>query len=217
MLVAAAVGADRLAAFGAARLVAAQVRTSAGLASTPGVDFAGFPFLTQVASGDYGHVVVTARQVASGPVRLAWIRADLFGVRFPPSHLVGGHLGSVPVSAGTGSVLIGYADLAAGAPAGARGLRFSPDGPYVRLSGAVRAGKATVDVDVDATVTARGRVITFTPVDGTVRVGASTVPRGPVSVDLGALPFGVQLTSAAVRPDGVRFSARSTGFVIGAS
>jgi hypothetical protein len=59
--------ADRLGVYVAERAAADSLKSSQHLSSTPDVSIAGFPFLTQLAAGDYPRITVTAKGVPVGP------------------------------------------------------------------------------------------------------------------------------------------------------
>lgn len=61
-----AVGADRLGDYAAERVVASRVQSSQGLAHTPEVTIAGFPFLTQLARQHFDRVTATTTDVTVG-------------------------------------------------------------------------------------------------------------------------------------------------------
>jgi hypothetical protein len=124
------VGADRVAAGIAGGQAASRLQTSQGLAATPSVRFAGFPFLTQAVSGTYSDIVVDIDGLTRDGLRLQHIRAHLQGVHAPLSRLRNGTLASLPVNHAAATVTLTYADLdaylathVAGAPRVAYGGR----------------------------------------------------------------------------------------------
>ncbi len=66
VLVVLLVAADRIGDYVAESVAARTIRTSQHLSSDPTVDVAGFPFLTQLASGDFDQVSITADNVRVG-------------------------------------------------------------------------------------------------------------------------------------------------------
>ena len=66
-LVAILIGADRIGVLVAEGVAADTLQKSQHLASSPDVDIAGVPFLTQLATGHYGKITVTAQDVPLGP------------------------------------------------------------------------------------------------------------------------------------------------------
>jgi hypothetical protein len=60
------VGVDRIGLYTAERAAGETIQSSQDLASRPDVDIAGFPFLTQLATGEYDRITVTADDVPVG-------------------------------------------------------------------------------------------------------------------------------------------------------
>jgi LmeA-like phospholipid-binding len=66
VLVVVLVAADRVGDYFAERTAGDTIQTSQDLPSRPDVDIAGFPFLTQLAAGDFDQVTITAHDVPVG-------------------------------------------------------------------------------------------------------------------------------------------------------
>src|SRR5690606_32803688 len=119
---------DRVAAWAAQRAVADRVAQELAAydvrSAPPEVRFGGFPFLTQVAAGEYGQVVLRLRNVGSDQVRLPLVELTASGVRAPVSNLV--ESGPIRAERMTGSATVGYGQVAdlAGRPE----LSLSADG-----------------------------------------------------------------------------------------
>src|SRR5260370_4022692 len=60
------VTADRISVAVAENQISDRLTSAYGLPEKPGVSITGFPFLTQVAAGDYGQIDVSASQVPAG-------------------------------------------------------------------------------------------------------------------------------------------------------
>lgn len=228
VLVVLLLAADRIAATVAGTAAVSQiVQQSEGLVGEPDVSFGGFPFLTQVATGDYSdvHVELTAVIAPDAP-RIDRIDAHLPGAHLPLSAIVGGDVSSVPVDRVDATVEIGFDDLNAY-------LAGQTGGPVLRPAGGGAIG-ISADLDLDGstvaiTGTARlevdGGQLVVTPQDVQVADGgalgglgdvlgsvASLLP--PVPVPLGALPFDLRLTSVEVGDDGVTASAQASGLTL---
>src|SRR5690242_11806377 len=101
--------ADRIGKYAAEQVAGDTIQNSQHLQSRPDVEVAGFPFLTQFASGDYGEITLTAADVPVGssstPLRLSRLRVILHDVT------VSRNFSSFHANSATASGLIGYADL----------------------------------------------------------------------------------------------------------
>ncbi|MFH9979947.1 DUF2993 domain-containing protein [Streptomyces sp. NPDC017179] len=102
---------DRVAVHFAEGQAADRLRTTENLASTPDVSIEGFPFLTQVAGGEFDDVRVGIKdyEAATGNggqrIRIADIEADMRGVRFS------GDYSSATAATATGTATIAYDEL----------------------------------------------------------------------------------------------------------
>jgi hypothetical protein len=76
--------ADRVADYVAERTAADRIKESQNLTSSPSVDIAGFPFLTQLAAGDFDEIIVSAQDLPVGDaarqLELAHLKVVLHGV-----------------------------------------------------------------------------------------------------------------------------------------
>lgn len=227
------VGADRVAAGIAGGQAASRLQTSQGLAATPSVRFAGFPFLTQAVSGTYSDIVVDIDGLTRDGLRLEHIRAHLQGVHAPLSRLRNGTLASLPVNHAAATVTLTYADLDAylathvtGAPRVAYGGRSD----VVAITGGVRVPAAlralpgvpaTLNATADASVSLTGSTLVLTPtvlrdlptaIPAAVRsaVVAALTVRQPLT----GLPFGVTLTGVHASSAGIVLSAAADSLVV---
>ncbi|MGW0085462.1 LmeA family phospholipid-binding protein [Streptomyces sp. NPDC003393] len=102
---------DRVAVHFAQSEAANKLRSTEHLASTPDVSINGFPFLTQLASGELDDVEVGIKDydAATGngtqKIRIARLEADMKGVRFS------GDYSSATADSATGTATIGYDEL----------------------------------------------------------------------------------------------------------
>jgi hypothetical protein len=206
---------DRIALVVAERAGAHTVQASQDLDRTPSVSVAGFPFLTQLATGHFGKVTMSASDLTVGQngrtVRLAKVGVDLHGVK------VARDLSSVGADSATATGLISYPDLSAtlGVPLTYGGP--SPDGVgrttarrSVTVAGQQVSGSATAEVVIE-----NGALRFVSPhiaVDGAAGADVpqpvvdslSTVYGAPIA--LTRLPFGLVVHSVTARPDGVRIT-----------
>jgi hypothetical protein len=214
-----AVGADRVAVGIAEDKVAEQLAAKGGLAGTPTVDIAGFPFLTQAVAGRYDDVRIslTAEQLGQP----AGTRADiaLHGVHVPLSSVVSGSVEKVPVDRVDGTATLSYALLSAQL-GGDTTLRREGDG--LRITKTVEVLGQTLPLTAVGTVSLDGNQLV---VDVEKAAGAGVdVPGFLVSrvsdlldlrYDIPALPFGLQLTGVEPADDGVHVRLEAEDAVLG--
>jgi hypothetical protein len=97
LLVAVAVGADVGARYYGEQRVATALRQEQGLASDPNVSINGFPFLTQVAAGNYTQVTIAAIGVDAPNLGPIDVSATLRDVALPASQVFSGQIGTFTV------------------------------------------------------------------------------------------------------------------------
>ncbi|MBO0707207.1 MAG: DUF2993 domain-containing protein [Candidatus Dormibacteraeota bacterium] len=212
LLVAGLVVADRVAENLAANLIAQQVRTQLHLAQRPHVNIAGFPFLTQVASGDYQEIDLSIPSVTALAATVDDVAATARGVHARP------FLGS---AAGVRSASASRVDLSGRIPLSSiplpPGFTATASGSKLRVSGSVSALGLSVPVTATEQIALNGSTISFRPTDIQARAGGSKLDVSgtaakqlTVSVDLSGLPFHVRVTRLTVRPSGVGLEGRAS-------
>ncbi|MGX4691285.1 LmeA family phospholipid-binding protein [Streptomyces sp. JNUCC 63] len=182
---------DRVAVHFAENQAADRLRTTENLASTPDVSIKGFPFLTQVASGELDDVEVGIKnyEAATGngeqKIRIDDIRADMRGVRFS------GDYRSATASDATGTATIAYDELLKAAKSGPEPVGFGVTAQVVGLSD---GGNGKIKVDVAATLF--GAKLPRISV-----LSSITVKNNRVQVEADALPRfgGVRLVENRIR------------------
>lgn len=196
--------ADRVVARIAGDKAADALQQSQGLASKPSVSFGGFPFLTQLATGRFSEVTVTARGVDVGQnasLHVATVTVHLHDVTASQSY----HQFSA--SRANADATVAYADLSR-----TLGASVSADGPgRVQVHGTVPFAGASYRGTLTAGVRASSeRGIRF--VDPRVRTeGQNLSP--PLSaafaqvlahsISLQGLPFHVRVTGVSVTSGGL--------------
>jgi hypothetical protein len=199
-------GAAALAGWRAGAALQAALHTS----SRPSVTIAGFPFVTQVLSGVYEEVRVSAVDVPTATVPVATMTATLHQVRLQGSS-------SVTASSAVGLALLHWADLAAAAPVPGVELSAGPSSDQVRVSRTVTVLGLSVPLSGLATVGV---------VEGGVKVSAVSVDVGGASlgsllpaqllelltftVPVSGLPGGVSLTSVSSTAEGLELMLTGT-------
>lgn len=187
-----------------------------GFSARPSVSVAGFPFLTQVASGDIRRVVIDAPDVPAGPVTITRFEVVLTEVR-PNSSFTGATVGHL-----SGSAFISFAELSralttqagglAGALAGS-GLTLTPAGPDE-----VRASLNLLVATASATwrLSMRGGDVLHAQLVSSSGLPASLLgPAKSVSVPLTALPLGLRISGITVGPRGITGNLTGTALTFG--
>jgi hypothetical protein len=213
-----AVAADRIAVGVAEDRVAGQLVTRGGLAGTPSVEIAGFPFLTQAVAGDYEDVHISLTAADLGQPEGTRADVDLHGVHVPLSAVLSGSVSEVPVDRVDGTATLSYRLLAAQL-GGDTALRREGDG--LRITKTVDVLGHTLPLTAAGTVTLEGDelVVDVERVSGAgVDVPAFLVDRARDLLDLRyripALPFGLQLTSVRPGADGVVVTVQARDTVL---
>jgi hypothetical protein len=189
-----------------------------GLAGTPSVDIAGFPFLTQAFAGNYEDVRISLTAHDLG--QPAGTRADvrLHGVHVPLKSVLSGSVSEVPVDRIDGTATLSY-ELLAAQLGGDTTLRREGDG--LRITKTVEIAGYTLPLTAAGTVTLDGDdlVVDVQKASGAgVDVPGFLVDRVSDLLDLRytvpALPFGLQLTSVQPADDGVRIGVAAKDTVL---
>lgn len=198
-------GADRLGVYLAERAAAGTLRSSQHLSSTPSVDIAGFPFLTQLAAGDYDRITVTADDVPVGRQVHLLVLSRLQVVLH---HLsVSRNFHTFRAATASATAAVGFDQLGR-----TLGADLNYDG-----NGRIRAAK-TVTVagrSVRATVAARPELVNgaLTFADASVadvgalgrKVAVAVARLFAVRIPLQNIPFDVRVDSLDVTAGGVTF------------
>jgi hypothetical protein len=198
------VAADRIALSLAENKAASALQSSQHLTTKPDVSVQGFPFLTQLAAGRFGEVIVTASDVAVGQNRdvdLRNVRVDLHDVT------VSNNYSTVHAKTATAQATIGFTELS-------RLLRtpvhYGGDGrlvarPTVQLLGLTFHGtvSAVVHASSEQGLTFGDPKASVNGVNIPAAVTDAFVQVFRHSISLSGLPFGVRVTGAGVTSAGV--------------
>jgi hypothetical protein len=175
VLVLLVVAADRVALLVAERLAGDAFQQSQDLPGRPSVSIAGFPFLTQVASGDYDDVRVDAKGLVVGqaehPLRLADLKVDLHQV------VVTNSFHDFHARTGSAAATVSYAELSK-----TLGAQISYAG-----SGRIRAAK---------TIAAQGRSVPATASAVVTASSATGLTFHNVQVDVAGFPLPADVTDS---------------------
>ena len=203
------VAADRISVAVAENQISDRLTSAYGLPDKPGVSITGFPFLTQVAVGDYRQIDVSASQVPAGGATLHNLNVRLSGVHATVSQVLGSGSSMVTADRAAGSAMVGFGTVDRRLPSG---FRLHRDGKNLSVSGKLAFHGAHVPVSATVALGVSDSGIRVTP----VRVDVPGLPGLPVSayssqlrivVPLSTLPLHLHLTSVHVTPDGLRIAA----------
>src|SRR5215467_5328181 len=106
ILVVLVIAVDRIGVVLAEDQIASRIATAYNLPTDPGVSITGFPFLTQVVTGNYQQIDVTADQVQADGATLHDLNVHLTGVHATISQLLGSGTSTVTADRAAGSALV---------------------------------------------------------------------------------------------------------------
>lgn len=201
VLLALLVAADRVGVVVAERVAGNTIKSSQDLPTRPDVDVAGFPFLTQFATGKYDKVTVTAHNVPIARTKLILSRVRVVLRKLTLSR----DFSSVFAKTATATALIGYDNLSQ-----ALGATVGYDS-----SGRVKITKSITIAGTSVTGTLRTRPQL---VDGALGFADTTVNNAGalgqavidaldhvvhLTIPLGGIPFKIRVQSLRVDATGV--------------
>ena len=215
-------GADALARMGAEALLARNIQNATGVNEPPVVDVKGFAFVPQVIRGAYDEVHVTTRGLTSGPPRVERVDSQLFDVRVPFHDVLVQDIRRVGIGRSIEDVTLRYEDLNAYFLATGRPLQLAPDeNGETQLTGVVDVLSQRLEVSGTMTLSVANDALRIRPRE--VNTGNNTLnqasrlllrQRLTLSVPLGTLPFGHQLTSVDASRDGIRLRAEGVTIIV---
>jgi hypothetical protein len=203
------VAADRISVAVAENQISDRLTSAYGLPGKPGVSITGFPFLTQVAAGNYRQIDVSASQVPADGATLHNLDVRLSGVHATLGQVLGNGSSMVTADRAAGSAMVGFGAVDRRLPGG---FRLHPAGKNLSVSGKLAYHGAHIPVSATVALGVSDSGIRVTP----VRVDVPGLPGLPVSayssrlrivVPLSTLPLHLHLTSVHVTPRGLRIAA----------
>jgi LmeA-like phospholipid-binding len=203
------IAADRVAAVVASHEIADRVQTSYNLPSKPSVTVRGFPFLTQVASGNYDEIDLSIAQVASNGVQVDNLDAHLTGVHAPASDVLSHGSSSITADRVAGSGTVPFSSVRGRLP---QGVKLGTEGGSLKLSGTVHYLGVSIPVTAVAVLGVGDSGITVTPTKVSAGPGVNA-PASTISgqfrfvIPVPPLPLHLHVTSVSVTPGGVRVGA----------
>jgi hypothetical protein len=216
-----AVLADRVAVGVAEDRVATELASKGGLAGTPEVEIAGFPFLTQAIGGSYDDVRIslTAEQLGQPE----GTRADvvLHGVEVPLSGALSGSVQEVPVERIDGTATLSYALISAQLGSDTR-LEREGDGLRITRTVEVLGQRLRLTATGQVTLDGNDLVVDVDRASGAgIEIPGFLLERAVDLLDLRypvpELPFGLQLTSVRPATDGVDIRVEAADTVLRAA
>jgi hypothetical protein len=210
--------ADRIGVVVADHEIAGKVQTAYHLPAKPSVSVKGFPFLTQVASGNYHDIQVSVGQLTTNGVTVDDLVAQLTGVHAPVSDLTGNHSADISAAQVTGTATVPFSSVRRRLPAG---VQLSQDGSAVRLAGTVRYLGLSLPVSADAVLSPSGSGIAVTPTRIMVAHGGSALSslisgQFRFVIPVTGLPLHLAVKSVHVVSGGVRVSATAANVAFAA-
>lgn len=199
------VAADRISLAVAENVAANSLETSQHLDSQPSVSATGFPFLTQLVSGHFDEIDVTARGLQLGPggrrLRVDTVRAVLDGVH--TSH----GFGVIQADTASATALIKYADLSrtlgstvtyagGGRVQASAGVTIA--GTSLRGSVSVRPGLGSSN-----TLTFGEPQVSALGVTAPAALSQALAAIFAEGIPLAGLPFGMHFTAISAAPTGI--------------
>ncbi len=215
-------GADALARLGAESQVARVVQGATGAESPPQVVVRGAFFLPQVIRGAYREVDVVTVGLTSGPLRVERVESQLTDVRVPFHDVLVRDIRRIGIGRSVERVTLRYDDLNAYFSGTGRQISLAPaDGGLVEVTGSVDVLNRHLTVRTDVLLSVADGDLRLTPqtIDTAgVTLGAAgralLAQRLTLSVPLGTLPFGHDLTQVAAGPDALAITATGSAIVV---
>ncbi|MDT4939615.1 MAG: hypothetical protein QOG80_3286 [Pseudonocardiales bacterium] len=208
------VAADRIGLAVAERTAAVTLQSSQHLAQRPSVSIAGFPFLTQLATGSFDSIHVTVRDLTVGQRSSTQLRIARLDVTLRQVH-VSRDFSSARSQFGTATALIDYSDLSH--TLGAT-FTYAGNGRVQAVASVGVIPGVSVPASAAAAVRVSGDSLTFN--DPRVTVAGQQVPPAlagyfnslfGTSIPLTGLPFGVHVTGVRAASGGVTITLSATG------
>lgn len=211
-VVVALVAVDRISVAVAENQISDRIEAAYGLPAKPGVSIQGFPFLSQVVTGDYSEIDVSASHVPAGGVTLQDLHARFMGVHASVSQVFGSGSSTVTADRATGTAIVAYAEVDRRLPAGLRLHPAGQGGRRLAVSGTVdyQGTRVPVAATVTLGVTAAGIKVTPVHITAFGQAGLTTPAqdsRFAVVVPVTALPLHLRLVSVRAGSGGLRIGA----------
>jgi hypothetical protein len=209
---------DRVAVSVAEDEVGQQIAEKGGLTGAPGVDIAGFPFLTQALGGTYDDVQVSLTAADLGQPEGTRADVALHGVHVPLSAVVSGSLAEVPVDTIEGTATVSYPLLSSQL---GPDTELTPEGDRLRITRTVEILGRQFRLTAVGELALEGDDLVVDVQEATgagVEVPGFLLEQAADLLDLRyrvpELPFGLQLIGVRPAADGVDIRVRATDTVL---
>jgi hypothetical protein len=185
---------DRILATAVASQISGRFAIAHDLRARPSVRVLGFPFLTQLAVGEYREIVMALGSLTAGGVELSELDARLTGVHASLVTILWPGRADITAENASATALVPFTVLSQRLPPG---LMLSQVGPDIRISSTVLG--VPVPGTLAVSVSAAGLTITprFTGLP----------PLVGFLIPLGGLPLPLSVNSVSVTEQGLRLSA----------
>ena len=185
---------DRILAAAVAGQIGGRVASAHDLRSRPSVRVLGFPFLTQLASGEYREIVMALGSLTTGGFELSELDARLTGVHASLVTILWPGRADITADNASATALVPFTVLSRRLPPG---LMLSQVGRDIRISSTVLG--VAVPGTLSVSVSAAG--LTIIPrITGVPALVSFVIP-------LGGLPLPLSVNSVSVTEQGLRLSA----------
>jgi hypothetical protein len=202
--------ADRIGDYVAEKAAADTIKNSQHLNSTPNVDIAGFPFLTQLAAGDFSRITITAKDV---PVGRQSALLDVSRLQVVLHKItVSRSFSRVHADTADATATVTYAEL--GRTLGVR-LTYAGNG-RIRASRSVTVAGQTASGSVTARPALSGNALTFHAIQVD---GAASLPDAVINaldnvfrldIPLKSVPFNIRVKALHTTEAGISIDLSGT-------
>lgn len=202
---------DRVAVVLAQNEIGRAVAAEYDLAQRPGVEIAGFPFLTQVVGGTYHDIDIRIGDWSGQNISVHDLDVALTDVSAPLNDLIENRTSNLVAATATATAVVPYDVVLGFAPENVESISDSPQG--LRVTGKFAVAGMSVPATVFVTVAPTDAGIEVVPVSVQAAVGGPTLSLALLRqsltfvVPLQALPLGARLTAIAPGADGLHATA----------
>ena len=200
------VAVDRIALLVAERQASKTIATTFSLPQRPGVSIHGFPFLTELVSGNYQQVDVSVNSLVRNGVPVQNFVAQFSSVHAPLRQMLQGGHGTVSADEATGTATVPYSAVNQQLP---QGVTVSGNGSELKMSGSTTFLGHRVPFTSAASVAATGNGIRISPrhvsVDGQAMPASAIAPLS-VTLPVSDLPMHLRVNSAQPTQAGLQIS-----------
>ncbi|MGY0498554.1 LmeA family phospholipid-binding protein [Nocardia sp. FBN12] len=202
---------DRVGVVVAQNEIGRKVAAEYNLPNQPGVEIAGFPFLTQAVDGTYHDIDIRIGDWTGQNISVHNLDVALSEVAAPLSDVISNRTSNLVAATATATAVVPYDVVQRFAPSGVESISHSPEG--LRATGTFSVAGLSVPATVFVTVAPTEAGIEVTPVSVQARAGGPTISLAVLRqsltfvVPLQELPLGARLTAIQPSDDGLHATA----------